>query len=168
MAWGLNADPPRVPTAGATPTGKADGPQAVPVAVARDRARLLHEVYTSTLDAMHHHFFRRERAVLPARAMDDVFADVDRRTGVRTRWIAVNTPAMSIDHEPGSAFEKKASAALAAGRAELEATEPGLYYRATPVPLGAGCVGCHTKFGSPADKTPRLAGLVVTVPVTAE
>ncbi|MBL8865740.1 MAG: hypothetical protein JNK93_09280, partial [Planctomycetia bacterium] len=67
VAWTLHADPPAKP--GAAPRVEPR----VTIATAKDRAKLLHEVYSATLDSMHHHFFRRDRAVLPARAMDDIF-----------------------------------------------------------------------------------------------
>ena len=140
----------------------------VSVAVARDRAKLLHDVYSATLDSMHHHFFRRERAVLPARAMEDVFDEIDKKSGIRTRWIAVNTPAMSVNHEPKTEFEKKAAAEIAAGKSGIDRVEEGYYLRAGAIPLGAGCVGCHTKFGGPNEKTPRFAGLVIAIPVKGE
>lgn len=151
VVWTTNAAPPERPT--------------VPVTVARDRAKVMHEVYSATLESMHHHFFRRDRAVLPARAMDDVFRDVDRRTGMKSRWIAVNTPAMSLNHEAETSFEKKAVEELSAGKGETEAVVEGVYYRATPIPLGAGCVGCHTKFGAIDERKPRFAGLVIAIPV---
>lgn len=140
----------------------------VAIATAKDRVKVLHEVYSATLDSMHHHFFRRDRAVLPARAMDDIFAAVDKTTKIQARWIAVNTPAMSLDHEPESEFEKKAAAELGAGKSEWESVEKDFYRRATPIPLESGCVGCHTKFGGPNDKTPRFAGLVVSIPLIRE
>ncbi|QDU22339.1 c-type heme family protein [Urbifossiella limnaea] len=140
----------------------------VPVAVARDRAKLAHEVYVATLDSMHHHFFRRDRAVLPARALEDVFTQVGRRTGVEAKWIAVNTPAMSTDHEPKTAFEKEAAAAIAAGKDSYERVEGGVYRRAGAIPLGTGCVSCHTRFATAPDKTPRFAGLVLGVPLKGE
>jgi cytochrome c553 len=112
--------------------------------------------------------FRHDRAVLPARAMEDVFAAIDRESKIKTRWIAVNTPAMSINHEAETAFEKKAAAEIAAGKKEFEGVEKGYYLRATAIPLGAGCVGCHTKFSATTDKTPRFAGLVISIPVKDE
>ena len=138
------------------------------VAQARDRAKLMHEVYAATLDSTHHHFFRRDRAVLPARAMEDVFAQVGRRTGVEAKWIAVNTPAMTIDHEPKTTFEKEAAAAIAAGKESYEKVEGGTYQRAGAIPLGSGCVSCHTRSFTAPDKSPRFAGLVVRVPVKGE
>ena len=144
------------------------GAKRVPLPVARDRAALLHDVFADTLDVVHHHYFRREASVLPARALDDVFARVGKKSGVKVRWIAVNAPAMNTDHEPTTAFEKKAAGELATGKAEYARVEGGYYLRAGPIPLGAGCVRCHTKFSSVAVRQPLLAGLVVAVPVHDE
>ena len=133
---------------------------------AKERAKLLHGVYSATLESLHHHYFRREERVLPARAMEDIFADVEQETKIQTRWIAVNTQAMSINHEPKSDFEKKAAEELAAGKSSFEQVEKGVYRRAGVIPLGAGCVGCHTKFFSQTPKTPRVAALVISIPVS--
>lgn len=135
------------------------------VAEARERAKLLHEVHSATLEALHRHYFKRDHPVLPARAMEDVFADVDKQTRIKTRWIAVNTPAMSVDHKPRSDFEKDAAAELAGGKSAFERVEKGVYHRAAVIPLGPGCVGCHTRFGAPPAKTPRVAGLIIAIPV---
>jgi hypothetical protein len=167
FAWTLSAGQPPAKETKGKPAEKSDEKR-VSVAEARERAKLMHDVYSATLDSMHHHFFRRDRAVLPARALDDVFKEVDRKTKIKTRWIAVNTPAMSLNHEPETAFEKKAAAELAEGKADYEATEKGYYYRASPIPLGSGCVSCHTKFGVTEDKKPRFAGLVIAIPVKDE
>lgn len=140
-------------------------PNPVPLAVARDRAKLMHTIYAATLDSLHHHFFRRDRSVLPARAMEDIFAEVDRQSKIKSRWIAVNTTAMSVNHEPKTAFEKKAAAEITAGKTEFEQVDKGYYYRAGSIPLGSGCVGCHTAFFSKDIKTPRFAGLVIAIPV---
>lgn len=162
----LSADPPREPAKG-SPAKPADDNR-VSVAEARGRAKLMHDIYSATLDSMHHHFFRRDRAVLPARAMEDVFSAIDKKSGITARWIAVNTPAMSINHEPETAFEKKAAEVLAAGKGEYEQAGKGTYLRAGSIPLGAGCVGCHTKFGTVNDNKPRFAGLVISIPVKDE
>jgi hypothetical protein len=165
FGWTLSAEPPK---GKGRPGATVDDENRVSLAVAKDRAKLMHDIYSSTLDSMHHHFFRRDRAVLPARALDDVFKDVDRKTGIKSRWISVNTPAMSINHEPETDFEKKAAELLAEGKAEHTATEKGYYLRATPIPLGSGCVSCHTKFGATDDKKPRFAGLVISIPIKDE
>ena len=144
----------------------ADG--SASIAGARQQAKLLHKVYASTLDMMHHHFFRRDRAVLPARALEDVFADMEKQSNVKTKWISVNTKAMSINHEPRSEFEKKAAAAIADGKEDFELVEDGYYHRAGAIPLGSGCVSCHTGFFSKAPNTPRFAALVISVPVSKD
>ena len=159
-------------------TGLSAGPKAEPKAApeerpmsveeARERARLLHKVYSSTLDVMHHRYFRRDGATLPARALEDVFKDMEKETNIRARWIAVNTPAMSIHHEPESEFEKAAAREIGAGKAEVERVEGGVYERAGAIPLSAGCVGCHTNSFTTPVKTPRFAGLVIRIPVAAK
>lgn len=144
------------------------GDDRVPLAAARDRAGLMHEVFADTLEVVHRHYFRRDGAVLPSRALEDVFTRLDRRSGVKAKWIAVNTSAVSVNHEPETAFEKAAAAALADGKAEFSRVEQGYYLRAGVIPLGAGCVGCHTRNAPVTDKKPRVAGLVIAVPVKDE
>jgi hypothetical protein len=158
----LSAAPPTTPE-----PKPADAPT-VSIHEARERAKLLHSVYSATLDSLHHHFFRRDRAVLPARAMEDVFEDVEREQKIQARWIAVNTPAMSVDHEPAGDFEKKAAEAIDGGKAFYERIEKGEYKRAGAIALGNSCVGCHTKFFAQPPKTPRFAALVITIPVKAQ
>ena len=171
LAVGLSVDSPSVATGQPNENKKAvaappdDSAKPVTVAEARARAQLMHNIYAATLDSMHHHFFRRERSVLPARAMEDVFADVDRQTNIKSAWIAVNTKAMSIQHEPKNDFEKQAAKALAAGKGEFELVEKGYYHRAGAIPLGAGCVNCHTGFFSKTPQSQRFAGLVISMPV---
>lgn len=165
VALSAPAEPPKTTK---EKTGETPDDFRVTLAVAKDRAKLMHDVYSATLDMLHHRYFRREGAVLPARAMEDVFTEMDRKSKIKTRWIAVNTPAMSLNHEPESAFEKKAAAEIAAGKGEYEGVEKGYYFRVGAIPLGGGCVGCHTKFGVTADKTPRFAALVIGIPVKDE
>ncbi|WP_395732253.1 DUF3365 domain-containing protein [Prosthecobacter sp.] len=133
------------------------------VAAAREQAKLLQEVYTTTLEVMHQHYFRRDGSVLPARALEDVFAGMARLSGSNANWIAVNTKAMNIDHEPTTSFEKKAAAELGAGKEVYEVVTERMYRRATAIPLHANCVGCHTKMFSDPPKTPRFAGLVISI-----
>ena len=130
--------------------------------------RLLHDVFTDTLDVVHHHYFRREASVLPARTLDDVFARMAKRSDAKVGWIAVNAPAMNVDHEPGTASGKKAVKEIAAGKAGYCRVEGGYRLRAGPIPLGAGCVRCHTKFTPTAVRQPLPAGLVVGIPVKGE
>jgi cytochrome c5 len=149
----------------AAPAGPASSEATGSVAAARENAKLMHSIYASTLDVMHHHYFRINRAVLPARALEEVFTEIESQSKVKAKWIAVNTKAMSITHEPKGDFEKRAAAAIAAGKGELEAVEDGYYRRAAAIPLGAGCVSCHTGFFSGAPKAQPFVGLVISVPV---
>ena len=142
-----------------------DGEKRVTVAEARERAKLMHNIYAATLDVMHHHFFRRDRSVLPARAMEDVFAEMEKQSNIKAGWISVNTKAMSIHHEPKNEFEKQAAKAIAAGKGEFELVEKGYYHRAAAIPLGGGCVSCHTGFLAKTPQTQRFAGLVISMPI---
>lgn len=144
---------------------KEDGGKNLTVSEARERAKLMHNIYAATLEVMHHHFFRRDRSVLPARALEDVFAEMDKQSNIKAAWISVNTKAMSIHHEPKTDFEKQAARAIAAGKGDHELVEDGYYRRASAIPLGAGCVSCHTGFFSKTPQTQRFAALVISVPL---
>lgn len=151
-----------------TQSAEADHECRVTEAVARDRAKLLHQVYSSSLEAMHERYFHGERAIVPARTLEDVFAEVARATKVKARWISVNTKPMSITHEPKSEFEKQAAAEIGKGVAHVERVENGEYFRAAPIALGGGCIQCHTGFFSGEPKSPRYAALVIRIPLDAE
>jgi hypothetical protein len=140
----------------------------VSLAVARERTKLSQDIYESTLHVMHRYYFRNERSTIPARAMEDIFSDLENESKIKARWIAVNTKAMSIDHEPETDFEKQAAAAIADGKTEFELVEKGYLHSARAIPLGAGCVGCHTGFFSEMPKSKRSAGLVISIPINAE
>lgn len=140
----------------------------VTVAVARDRAKLMHDVYATTLEVMHDRYFHDDRAIVPARALEDVFTEIDRQSKIKARWISVNTKPMSVHHEPKSDFEKKAATELAGGKSDFEQIEGGIYQRAAAIPLSAGCVSCHTGFFASPPKSPRFAGLVISIPVADE
>ena len=146
----------------------ADPKHRVSVAAARERAKLMHDIYDTTLDVMHRHFFRREGSVLPARAMEDIFADMARQSSIQSRWISVNTKAMSIHHEPQTEFEKQAAKEIAAGKEDFELVEKGYYQRVGRISLGGGCVSCHTNQFSSPSTTPKFAGLVIRIPVNDE
>lgn len=148
----------------ATADGPVDSRPRVSLAVARDRAQVLGDVYLSTLHVMHDRYFHGDRAVVPARAMEDVFSDVQRQSHVEARWFAVSLNAMSIDHEPKSTFEEHAARRIKAGQQQVEAVEEGYYRRAVAVSLGGGCLHCHEGFGK-TSTVPRFAGLVISIPV---
>lgn len=137
----------------------------VSIDVARDRAKLMHDIYSATLDTMHHRYFHREKAVIPARAMEDVFTEMQHNNKSEARWIAVNLRAMSIDHEPESDFEKHAARELTAGKEDVEQIEGGYYRRVTPIPLVEGCIACHEGSFRQPSKSPKFAGLVISIPI---
>lgn len=140
----------------------------VPLSVAHDRAVLMHQIYATTLEVMHDRYFHADRSVVPARAMEDVFENLERETGSKANWISVNLKAMSINHDPTTEFEKQAARELGLGKPEYESVDNGVYRRATPIPLHGGCVSCHAGFNRKPSKTPKLAGLVISMPVIAK
>lgn len=141
----------------------------VSIDVARERVAVLHLAYAAALDTIHHYYFRKDQAVLPARAMEEIFSAVAKKSNVHARWISVNTKPMSVDHEPEGDFEKKAAAEIAAGKAKYEAVENGYFRSASSIPLHGGCISCHVSsaFGPPP-KGPRYAGLVISVPINEQ
>jgi hypothetical protein len=143
---------------------KPESPR-VSVEVARDRAVLMHEVSLATLEVMHDRYFHREKSVVPARAMQDVFDHMRQQSHIDAKWIAVNSPAMSVDHEPETDFEKFAAKELAAGKPMVERVEKGFYQRAATVPLTSDCIGCHDGFFKSRSTVPKFAGLIIRVPV---
>ena len=132
---------------------------------AREKARTMHSLYAATLEVMHDRYFHGERAVVPARALEDVFDEIKRQSKVESRWISVNTKPMSVDHEPKSPFEKQAAKELGAGKEAFERVEDGAYLRAAPIPLHGGCISCHSGFFAQGPTSPRYAGLIIRVPL---
>lgn len=142
--------------------------KAVSVDTARDRARTLHKVYSSTLDVLHDHYFHANRAVLPARAMEDIFSLAEAESDVKVRWIAVNAKAMSVDHEPSDDFEKEAARRIATGDKAIEQIGTQTYRFAGSIPLQESCVQCHMGTFTAQSVKPRFAGLVISIPIKAE
>ena len=133
---------------------------------ARRQTKLLHDTYIATLHTVHRSYFDKdEREIIPARAMEEVFRQIDAETGGKTRWIAVNTPAMNIDHNPKEGFEKDAAQELKQGKREFERVENGIYLRAGAVSLFASCTKCHLSGLRPQQKVRSLAGLIISMPV---
>lgn len=146
---------------------KADeAPDKLTIPEARRHTKLLHDTYIATLHTVHRSYFDKdERAIIPARAMEEVFRQIDAETGGKTRWIAVNTPAMNIDHNPKEGFEKDAARELKKGKRDFERVEDGIYLRAGAVSLFASCTKCHLSGLRPQQKVRSLAGLIISMPV---
>lgn len=174
MAAALCANPPADPSGSsevkrtAPVASRVEEKNRIPVELARDRAKLMHDIYEATLDVMHHRYFHRDRAVVPARAMEDVFSKIKRESNVEARWISVNLKAMSVDHEPETEFEKIAARQIAAGKMEVDIVEEGFYRRAGAIPLSSGCVSCHSGLFKEATQSPKYAALVISVPVKTD
>ncbi|QDU97146.1 c-type heme family protein [Lignipirellula cremea] len=146
------------PAAAAQPAG-------VPLEQARDRAKVMHELYAATLEVMHHRYFHGDRAIVPARAMEDIFETIKQQSRAEARWISVNMQAMSIEHEPKTAFEKRAAKEIARGKEYFDTVEDGYYRRAGAIPLTGGCVSCHGGFFKAQSKGAKFAGLVISLPL---
>lgn len=146
-------------------SGKSADGGRVSVEVARDRAKVMHDVYAATLDVIHERYFHGDRAMVPARALEDVFEQIRGRSKVEARWISVSFKPMGLNHEPKSDFEKKAAEDLAKGKPEIEVVEDGYYRRAGAILFTEGCISCHAGFFKTPSKTPKFAGLVISVPV---
>ena len=140
----------------------------VPLEQARDRAVMMQDIYAATLDVIRHRYFHGDRTIIPARAMEDIFSEMKRQSQAEARWISVNLKAMSIDHEPESEFEKEAARVLSTGKKSFEKVDGGYYRRAAPIPLNAGCISCHGGFARDVSRTPKFAGLVISLPIHAD
>ncbi|MEQ8789811.1 MAG: DUF3365 domain-containing protein [Pirellulaceae bacterium] len=144
---------------------KRDQPPGYSLEGARDRAKVMHDVYSATLEVMHHRYFHGDRAVVPARAMEDIFSAIKRQSRVEARWISVNMKPMSIEHAPQSEFEQRAAKEIASGKEAFETVEEGYYRRAGAIRLTDGCISCHGGFALAPSKSPKFAGLVISVPI---
>ena len=136
----------------------------LPLEQARQRARLLHDIYESTLLTMHRHYFEpNKKRVIPSRALEDVFYTARRRWGIEARWLAVSAQALNIDHKPRTPFEKKAVSLLASGKKQHEEVREGTLRVAAPIVLFANCIRCHT-----TRRRNPVAGLVLSLKVKSE
>ncbi len=166
LAEGDDVGPAAGPSAAAA--GEADEGGRVTVSVARERAKLMHDIYAATLEVLHDRYFHADRAVLPARAMEDIFAELKRQSRGEAKWMAVNLKAMNINNEPKSEFELRAAKEIGAGKGEFEILEDGYYRRAAAIPLAGGCVSCHGGFAREQTRSPKFAALVISLPIVAE
>ncbi|MBL8854711.1 MAG: DUF3365 domain-containing protein [Planctomycetaceae bacterium] len=131
---------------------------------ARQRARILHEVFHGTLQVIHRDYFREDNGLkIPSRSLEDVFAQLAENHGVQARWIAVDLKAMSIHNEPTTEFELDAVKAIKAGNAEYEAVVDGRFHFAGRIRLSSQCLSCHASRRTSNDD--RSAGLIISMPL---
>jgi hypothetical protein len=135
---------------------------------ARDRAKVLHETLHSTLKVIHRRYFHEDRAVIPARAMEDIFDEMKHEGHFEARWISVNLRAMGIDHEPATAFEKMAASELKGGKTEYETIEGDYYRRAATIPLKNGCIGCHEGGLRSSGSRDKFAALIISIKISEQ
>ena len=163
-AHGLPPERPETPSA---QNEKGDREPLPNLEEARGRARLLHETIHATLQIVHHRYFREDEGIpVPAFTLKSVFAELATQSKVKLRWLAVNAQAMSVDHEPQDEFEREAAKALAAGQEEFELAEQDVYRHAAAITLKSECLKCHLPNRKSTE--PRLAGLVISMPIRAD
>lgn len=145
-------------------------PQAAPasqpptVEEAKVRARLLHETVHGALLVMHRDFFREDEGfTLPARSLDDVFAEMKASHGVEMAWLAVDAKPMDVGHAADDDFEKKAVEAIAAGSDEYGAVEGERYRHAGRIRLASECLKCHLPNRTSLED--RSAAVTISMPV---
>ncbi len=136
-------------------------------AEARDRAELLHETVHSSLQIVHHEYYREDEGLaIPASTLKKVFRELADRKRITARWLVVDGAAMNTDHLPQDEFERKAAAALAAGKDSYEETTAGTYRRAAGITLTADCLKCHLPNRKSTED--RTAGLILSIPIARE
>src|SRR5690606_38399994 len=134
---------------------------------ARRQAELLHDAIDSTLDVVHHQFYREDEGLpIPAASLKDVFAELQRRRNVRLRWLAVDAQPMNTDHKPANDFEKQAVQAIAAGGKVVEQANGNVYQRVAPIKLGSECLKCHLPSRTSTEN--RTAALIVSMKVRSQ
>lgn len=145
-------------------SGKGQDTALPPLEEARRQAEILHETIHSTLQLVHHQYYREDEGLpLPAAVLSHVFGELETEKGIRLRWLAVDGQAMNSDHKPQDAFETAAVKALKSGKRQFEQTEAGVYRHAGPITLSNHCLKCHVP-----DRTSlhdRTAGLIISIPI---
>lgn len=134
---------------------------------ARRQAELLHTTIHSTLQAVHHGYYRVDEGLpIPAAVLKDVFAELEKEHHVKLRWLVVEGQPMNTDHKAKGPFEDEAVLALKGGKREFERVEDGVYRRAGAITLTNQCLKCHV----PDRKSTanRTAGLIISIPIKHE
>lgn len=137
------------------------------LAEARRRAETLHTAMHSTLQIVHHQFYREDEGLpIPAATLKDVFAALEEEHHVKLRWLTVEGQAMNSDHKPRDAFEHEAVTALKSGKQAFERAENGVYRRAGSITLLNDCLKCHLPNRTSTKN--RTAGLIIAIPIKME
>lgn len=127
------------------PAAGSEGATGVSLDEARRSVELLNDVYQVTLQEIHRRFpVDSGQPVVAALVIRDIQKRVSSRSGLQSRFLAVDLRAMNPDHAPKDAFEREAAEKLGAGARRWEAVEGGKLRVATVVPLGGTCFPCHS------------------------
>lgn len=131
---------------------------------ARRQAEILHDTLHTALQVVHHRYYREDEGLLlPAAALREIFADVQKRQKIELHWLAVEGEVMNTDHRARDDFEMAAVAALKADRPFYEEVTGTTYRRAGPITLRNECLKCHVPDRKSTED--RTAGLVITIPL---
>ena len=146
---------------GAGPDRQSPSPS---LAEARRQAQVLHTAMHSTLQIVHHRYYRENEGLpLPAATLTEVFADLEKEQQVSLRWLVVEGQAMNTDHLPESDFEHEAVRRLKRGESAHEQIDDNLYRHAGPITLGNHCLKCHVP--DRKNTNDRVAGLIISIPL---
>jgi hypothetical protein len=153
---------------GEEPTGgsekKSEVVERASLAEARRHAETLHTVVHSTLQIVHHQYYREDEGLpIPAATLKHVFAALEEEHHVKLRWLTVEGQAMNSDHKPRDSFEHEAVRALKAGKPTYERAEDGIYRRVGSITLLNDCLKCHLPNRTSTKN--RTAGLIITIPI---
>lgn len=127
------------------------------------RARILHELISGSLQVMHRDLFDEDESLaIPSHSLEDVFSEMEESFQIEIRWMSVNTDALNTDHLPSDAFERQAAKVLASGKPHFAEAEAGRYRFAGPIRLASQCLKCHVQRRTSNED--RLAGLLISMP----
>ena len=146
--------------------GAEPGYRRIETEEARARIKLLESAYLSTLQHMHRRYFDgNERAPVPSNVLEDVFRRVDYDNGTKSRWIAVNTPAMDPKHEPNDLLTKEIASFLKANNKRYEKVVDDKLVSGRAITLFANCQKCHVSALSQQNGGRKVAGLIIEIPL---
>jgi hypothetical protein len=142
----------------------ASRPDATAVEEARRKVAMLNDAYQILVQEIHAWYPNKTGqpivAAVPVRDLQEVMT---RKGWPASRFLGVTGPVMNPDHRPKDDFERKAVAAIRAGKDRYEEITPERLRVATVVPLEGGCFTCHWSEG----KRSNRAAISWNLPLTS-
>jgi Protein of unknown function (DUF3365) len=133
---------------------------------ARREAKLLHETLHAMLHMIHIRYFHKDEGLpLPATSFKMVFNEIEKSQKIKVRWLAVNLPAMHLDHAPKDGFEREAVKALSEGSEYFDRTEDNRYRFAGRITIGSECLSCHSP--THTSNEAKIGGLLISMELKA-